>query len=188
MAPRKRKKKQIDEGPFLFSEEEMLGMISNVAIIEATVSEKTDVPLAPESSDEVPHAPEIIVEEPLNVHNDIQTEAEYESELVHVSVLPLEELSTDERIVQAMTNVLWQMRDMDKSQIRRIAFSITGMSQQGVELNRSYSAPVIQDDDISGYELAAWCYCTFVSAFPSMLDKLQLPYADHYAKAKANIG
>ena len=144
-------------------------------------------PPAPELC-EVPPAPEALAEEPLNVHNDIQTEAEYESELVHVSVLPLEELSTDERIVQAMTNVLWQIRDMDKSQIRRIAFSITVMCQQGVELNRSYSAPVIQDDDISGYELAAWCYCTFVSAFPSMLDKLQLPYAEHYAKAKANIG
>lgn len=62
------------------------------------------------------------------------------------------------------------------------------MCQQGLELNRSYSVPVIQDDELSGYELAAWCYCTFMSAFPSMQDKLQMPYAEHYEKAKADIG
>ena len=86
-----------------------------------------------------------------------------------------------------MTDVLWQMKHMDKSQIRRIAFSITVMCQQGLELNRSYSVPVIQDDELSGYELAAWCYCTFMSAFPSMQDKLQLPYKSHYEKAMANL-
>lgn len=86
-------------------------------------------------------------------------------------------------------NVLWQMQHMDKSQIRRIAFSITVMCQQGLDLNRNYSVPLIHDEEeISGYDLAAWCYCTFMSAFPSMQHKLQMPYAEHYEKAKADIG
>ena len=157
MASRKRKK-VIDEGPFLFSEEEMLGMIENVTIIQT-----------PEPPKETKPSENVEVSE---------TKVESSASL---------ELSSDERIVVAMTNVLWQMKHMDKSQIRRIAFSITVMCQQGLELNRSYSVPVIQDDELSGYELAAWCYCTFMSAFTSMQDKLQLPYKSHYEKALANI-
>ena len=179
MAPRKRKKKVVDEGPFLFSEEEMSGMITNVAIIETPVTEKVEEPLT------------VTVE----THNDVVKDTETnvkaetvpESESVVVAVQPVEKLTTDERIVVAMTDVLWEMKHMDKSQIRRIAFSITVMCQQGLELNRSYSVPVIQDDELSGYELAAWCYCTFMSAFPSMQDKLQLPYKSHYEKAMANL-
>ena len=157
MASRKRKK-VIDEGPFLFSEEEMLGMIENVTIIQT-----------PEPPKETKPSENVEVSE---------TKVESSASL---------ELSSDERIVVAMTNVLWQMKHMDKSQIRRIAFSITVMCQQGLELNRSYSVPVIQDDELSGYELAAWCYCTFMSAFPSMQDKLQLPYAEHYNKAMESL-
>lgn len=157
MASRKRKK-VIDEGPFLFSEEEMLGMIENVTIIQTLEPPKETKP----------------------------------SENVEVSETKVEssaslELSSDERIVVAMTNVLWQMKHMDKSQIRRIAFSITVMCQQGLELNKSYSVPVIQDEEMSGCELAAWCYCTFMSAFTSMQDKLQLPYAEHYNKAMESL-
>lgn len=177
MVPRKRKKQVVDEGPFLFSEEEMSGMITNVAIIETPVTEKVEEPLS------------VTVETHIDSVTDTVTEveSEYVSDPVVVSVQPVEELTTDERIVVAMTDVLWQMMHMDKSQIRRIAFSITVMCQQGLELNRSYSVPVIQDDELSGYELAAWCYCTFMSAFPSMQDKLQLPYAEHYSKAKENL-
>lgn len=157
MASRKRKK-VIDEGPFLFSEEEMLGMIENVTIIQT-----------PEPPKETKPSENVEVSE---------TKVESSASL---------ELSSDERIVVAMTNVLWQMKHMDKSQIRRIAFSITVMCQQGLELNNSYSVPVIQDEEMSGCELAAWCYCTFMSAFTSMQDKLQLPYKSHYEKALANL-
>lgn len=157
MASRKRKK-VIDEGPFLFSEEEMLGMIENVTIIQT-----------PEPPKETKPSENVEVSE---------TKVESSASL---------ELSSDERIVVAMTNVLWQMKHMDKSQIRRIAFSITVMCQQGLELNKSYSVPVIQDEEMSGCELAAWCYCTFMSAFTSMQDKLQLPYAEHYNKAMESL-
>lgn len=157
MASRKRKK-VIDEGPFLFSEEEMLGMIENVTIIQTPEPPKET---KPSENVEVP-----------------ETKVESSASL---------ELSSDERLVVAMTNVLWQMKHMDKSQIRRIAFSITVMCQQGLELNKSYSVPVIQDEEMSGCELAAWCYCTFMSAFTSMQDKLQLPYAEHYNKAMESL-
>ena len=179
MAPRKRKKKIVNEGPFLFSEVEMSGMITNVAIIETPVTEKVEVPLT------------VTVETHNDVVKDTETKVKAEtvpeSESVVVAVQPVEKLTTDERIVVAMTDVLWEMKHMDKSQIRRVAFSITVMCQQGLELNRSYSVPVIQDDELSGYELAAWCYCTFMSAFTSMQDKLQLPYAEHYNKAMESL-
>jgi len=181
MAIRKRKKKQIDEGPFLFSEEEMSGMITNVAIIETPGHDKVVVPSEPEASDE----------EPLTLtaaqQHEVVAETGDEAESIVVSVQSVDELSSDERIVMAMTLVLWQMKHMDKNRIRGIAFSITVMCQQGLDLNKTYSVPVIQEDEMTGYELAAWCYCTFMSAFPSMQDKLQLPYAEHYNKAKENL-
>lgn len=182
MAPRKRKKKQIDEGPFLFSEEEMLGMITNVSVIESPVLEKVEIISVPETNG----APLTVT---VDVTGKIESVNEQESESEQISICSPDTLSTDERIIVAMTNVLWQMKHMDKSQIRRIAFSITVMCQQGLNLNRSYSVPLIDDEEeISGYDLAAWCYCTFMSAFPSMQDKLQMPYAEHYEKAKADIG
>lgn len=155
MAPRKRRKKQIDEGPFLFSEEEMLGMIENVTIIQT-----------PEPPKETKPSENVEVSE---------TKVESSASL---------ELSSDERMISTMTEVLRQMSYMPKSEIRRIAFTITVVCEQGMDLNKMYNIPVIQEGEITGYELAAWCYCTFMESFPSMKEKLHLPYAMHYEKAK----
>ena len=155
MAPRKRKKKQIDEGPFLFSEEEMLGMIENVTIIQTP-----EPPKETKTSDNA-EKPETKVENPASV-----------------------ELSSDEKMISTMTEVLRQMSFMSKSEIRRIAFTITVVCEQGLDLNKMYNIPVIQESEITGYELAAWCYCTFMESFPSMKDKLHLPYAMHYKIAR----
>ena len=154
MASRKRKK-VIDEGPFLFSEEEMLGMIENVTIIQT-----------PEPPKETKPSENVEVSE---------TKVESSASL---------ELSSEERMISTMTEVLRQMSYMPKSDIRRIAFTITVVCEQGMDLNKMYSIPVIQEGEITGYELAAWCYCTFMESFPSMKDKLHLPYAMHYEKAK----
>lgn len=157
MASRKRKK-VIDEGPFLFSEEEMLGMIENVTIIQT-----------PEPPKETKPSENVEVSE---------TKVESSASL---------ELSSDERMISTMTEVLRQMSYMTKSDIRRIAFTITVVCEQGMDLNKMYNIPVIQECEITGYELAAWCYCTFMSAFPSMQDKLHLPYAEHYNKAMESL-
>ena len=157
MASRSRKK-VIDEGPFLFSEEEMLGMIENVTIIQT-----------PEPPKETKPSENVEVSE---------TKVESSASL---------ELSSDERMISTMTEVLRQMSYMTKSDIRRIAFTITVVCEQGMDLNKMYNIPVIQECEITGYELAAWCYCTFMSAFPSMQDKLQLPYAEHYNKAMESL-
>ena len=44
MAPRKRKKAPVDEGLFLFSEEEMAGKIENVTIVQTPEPVKTEQP------------------------------------------------------------------------------------------------------------------------------------------------
>ena len=79
MASRKRKK-VIDEGPFLFSEEEMLGMIENVTIIQT-----------PEPPKETKPSENVEVSE---------TNVESSASL---------ELSSDERMISTMTEVLRQM-------------------------------------------------------------------------------
>lgn len=164
MASRKRKK-VIDEGPFLFCEEEMLGMIENVTIIQTPEPPKETKPL---DNVEVPPTSESLAEE--SEHKE-----EPSANL---------ELSSDERMISTTTEVLRQMSYMPKSDIRRIAFTITVVCEQGMDLNKMYSIPVRQEGEITGYELAAWCYCTFMESFPSMKDKLHLPYAMHYEKAK----
>ena len=133
MASRKRKK-VIDEGPFLFSEEEMLGMIENVTIIQT-----------PEPPKETKPSENVEVSE---------TKVESSASL---------ELSSDERMISTMTEVLRQMSYMTKSDIRRIAFTITVVCEQGMDLNKMYNIPVIQECEITGYELAAWCYYVHVS-------------------------
>ena len=163
MAPRKRKKKQIDEGPFLFSEEEMLGMIENVTIIQTPEPQKEPKPLE---------------------HSEVPPESLTEETRTNVEPSANVELSSDERMISVMTEVLRKMSYMSKSDIRRIAFTITVVCEQGMELNKQYDIPIISDSEITGYELAAWCYCTFMESFPSMKDKLHLPYAMHYERAK----
>ena len=99
MAPRKRKKKIVDEGPFLFSEVEMSGMITNVAIIETPVTEKVDVPCETGSSYSNPLTLSV------GTHDDVVTETEKggvtDQESLNISVLSVDELTTDERIVVA---------------------------------------------------------------------------------------
>lgn len=165
MSPRKRKKKQIDEGPFLFSEEEMLGMIENVTVIQAPETPKE---AKPSKNAVVQSEPEASADEP-------------ETKTITSASM---DLSTDERMISVMTEVLRKLSFLSKSEIRRVAFTITLVCEQGMDLNKLYNIPVIQEGEISGYELAAWCYCTFMESFPSMKDKLHLPYAMHYEKAK----
>lgn len=159
MATRKRKKAIVDEGPFLFSEEEMIGKIENVTIIHTSEQENVDEP-----------------SEDNNKQNEVVE-----------SVSSNDTSFSDDRMVAEMTTVLRKMATMDSKKIRLIAFTTTVQGQQGLDLNATYSIPSICDTDISGYELAAWCYCSFMSAFPTMKDKLQMPYESHYETAKANL-
>lgn len=98
-----------------------------------------------------------------------------------------EEAFHDERMVAEMESVLQKMAMMDESHIRLIALTTTMMGQEGLDLNKSYQVPAVRDTDLTGYELAAWCYCSFMHAFPQMKDKLQMPYETHYEKAKAKM-
>jgi hypothetical protein len=85
-----------------------------------------------------------------------------------------------------MGSVLRQMVSMDEGKIRLIAITTTMKGQLGLDLNKTYQVPVLRDSEITGYELAAWCYCSFMEVFPQMKDKLQMPYASHYEKAMAS--
>ena len=153
MAPRKRKKAPVDEGLFLFSEEEMAGKIENVTIVQTPEPVKTEEP--PKENTET------------------------------VSEKTVKESFSHDRMIAEMAAVLRQMVSMDESKIRLIALTTTMKGQQGLDLNETYCIPAVSDSEISGYELAAWCYCSFMAAFPQMKDKLQMPYATHYEKAKA---
>lgn len=159
MAPRKRKKAPVGEGLFMFSEEEMAGNIENVTIVKTPESAKTN-----KSS---------------IVNNEVsETKAEPQQ--------PVAEPLSDDRMIAEMGSVLRQMVSMDEGKIRLIAITTTMKGQLGLDLNKTYQVPVLRDSEITGYELAAWCYCSFMEAFPQMKDKLQMPYASHYEKAKSD--
>lgn len=153
---KKRKKAAVDEGPWLFSEEEMAGKIENVIIVTPSVPVEN--------------------EEPIKATMVDSENTESESSLF-----------CDERMTIEMANVLREMNLMSKSQKRLIALTTTMIGQAGFDLSKTYKVPAISDTEISGYELTAWCYCSFMEAFPNMVDKLQMPYAEHYEKAKAML-
>lgn len=144
MNNRRRKKTTAEEGPFLFSEEEMAGLIEKVTIVEPT---ETPPPVQPSAANDV---------------------------------APLD----DDRMIAEMVAVIRRLTDMDAGRVRLIALMTTALGQQGINLRQTYNVPAVSPSPLTGYELAAWCYCTFMQAFPQMRANLQMPYAPHYQKAK----
>ncbi len=124
-----------------------------------------------------------IVQSPTPAIVDIPSAEDKEASTPSLS----EETFNDERMVEEMVTAMQKMEMMDESHIRLIALTSTMMGQEGLDLNKAYQVPAVRDTDLTGYELAAWCYCSFMHAFPQMKDKLQMPYETHYEKAKAKI-
>ena len=144
MNNRRRKKTTPEEGPFLFSEEEMAGLIEKVTIVKPT---ETPPPVQLSAANEV---------------------------------APLD----DDRMIAEMVAVIRRLADMDAGRVRLIALMTTALGQQGINLRQTYNVPAVSPSPLTGYELTAWCYCTFMQAFPQMRTNLQMPYAPHYRKAK----
>lgn len=90
----------------------------------------------------------------------------------------------DDRMIAEMASVLRQIRRMDAGRVRSIALTATAASQGGINLQASYRLPTLAEGTLDGYRLGAWLYCSFLEAFPSMADKLRLPYGECYRKAR----
>lgn len=160
MATRKRHTVKVDESLLLFGEMEMEGQIDNVSMVYAP--EPSEVEIASKENNE---------------------ESVGNTESKHSAA----EIIDDHRMIVEMKSVLRQMIKYDAGKIRLISLMTTAMCQQGINFEGTYQVPVVRDSALTGYELAAWCYCSFIQAFPNMNDKLQMPYEYHYEKAKVDV-
>ncbi len=93
----------------------------------------------------------------------------------------------DDRMIAEMASVLRLISRMDASRVRSIALMATAASQGGINLQASYRLPSLAEGTLDGYRLGAWLYCSFLAAFPSMADKLRLPYGECYRKAREEV-
>lgn len=90
----------------------------------------------------------------------------------------------DDRMIAEMASVLRRISRMDTARVRSIALMATAALQGGIDLQADYQLPSIAEGTLDGYRLGAWLYCSFLEAFPSMADKLRLPYGECYRKAQ----
>ena len=160
MATRKRHTVPINEGLFLFDDKEMVGQIETVSMVYAPEPSEVEIP-----------------------SKENYGESFGSTESKHSEA----EIIDDYRMITEMKSVLRQMSKYDAGKIRLISLMTTAMCQQGIDFKETYQVPAVRNSALTGYELAAWCYCSFMHAFPNMNNKLQLHYEYHYEKAKVDL-
>ena len=84
-----------------------------------------------------------------------------------------------------MLGALKYFQDMDKKEIKKIAFEIAMLGVSGIspEKQSGYKVPSMPDKDFGGYQLLAYYYVSWAIAVPEMLDQLNLPFSTAYQTA-----
>ena len=73
---------------------------------------------------------------------------------------------------------------MKSHQVRLIAMECATLAQDGVYPDRIYKLPALEGMSMDGHDFLALYYASFAQAFPSMIDRINLPYSDIYSQAK----
>lgn len=90
----------------------------------------------------------------------------------------------EDRIVTEMTIALEFSDSLTLGQIRLIALEASVIWQNGVHPTGTYSIQSMPDYTFDGYKFLALYYVMFYRAFPSMIEKLNLPYDRLYLIAR----
>lgn len=88
------------------------------------------------------------------------------------------------RLLQSMRSALMMISRMKSHQVRLIAMECATLAQDGVHPDRIYKLPALEGMSMDGHDFLALYYASFAQAFPSMIDRIHLPYSDIYAQAK----
>lgn len=197
---RKKKKNVVDDNQLLlFTIEEMKGG-------EAPSSNPNSTPLST-GSDEGLHmkqfpiaTTEQIPEDSLSSCNVSTTEAT-EPAIVQESVSTVSEDGgadsqessfqiTDNRysadhhlLLESMHKAILRLSTMNINDIRLVAIESASHAQNGINTEHTYYLQALKGMELSGYDFIAYYYVSFARSFPTMLDKIDLPFSDIYEEA-----
>ncbi len=169
MARKRRKTASVDKRQLmLFSDEEMErgSLVSAPEPIVAVSQAPAPLPFSPESEmvETENHAP---FEEtaPAETFPDNRHSAEHDL------------------LLNAMRSAINRLSTMHTNQIRLIAMESATRAQNGINTEQKYTIQALNQLNLNGYDFIAIYYVSFARAFPGMLDKINLPYADVYEEA-----
>lgn len=92
--------------------------------------------------------------------------------------------SVDHRqMLQAMRRAIQHLSSLSIKDIRLIAIESATYAQGGIDTDQTYTLQALNGQELSGYDFIAYYYVSFARSFPSMLDKIDLPYSDIYEEA-----
>jgi tetratricopeptide (TPR) repeat protein len=88
-------------------------------------------------------------------------------------------------VVMYMVDALQYFDNLDKSDIKRIAFDIANIGTKGIHPDsKDYTVPAIPRKQFTGYHLLAYYYVSWALVIPDMLKDLQLPFDKEYETAQ----
>ncbi len=89
----------------------------------------------------------------------------------------------EHRLLQSMRRALMILSRLKGHQIRLIAMESATLAQEGISSDRVYRIPALEGMSMNGYDFQALYYASFAQAFPSMIDRINLPFSDVYEQA-----
>jgi len=85
---------------------------------------------------------------------------------------------------ESMHRALMILSRLSPNAIRLIAMECATLAQDGLNLERIYRIPALEGMGMDGYDFIALYYASFAQAFPSMIDRINLPYSRIYEEVK----
>ena len=171
---RRKKKKKIndDKQLLLFTLEEMKGGKDSTSMPDS-------IPSSSESDEGLTNqqAPITIHEQPIEVSRSNETVKTENSGIINCNYV-------DHRLMlEAMRKAILHLSSLSIKDIRLIAIESATYAQGGVNIDQTYCLQALKGQELSGYEFIAYYYVSFARSFPTMLDKIGLPYSDIYEEA-----
>ncbi len=87
------------------------------------------------------------------------------------------------QLLESMRKAIRQLSSINNNGIRLIAIECASHAQAGINTEHTYCLRALNDKIVSGYDFIAIYYVSFAHSFPSMLEKIDLPFSDIYEEA-----
>lgn len=119
-----------------------------------------------------------------NISGTVETEMDTKAEATPEPQTEQRSEPDPARLLQSMRSALMLISRMKSPQVRLIAMECATLAQDGVHPDRIYTLPALEGMSMDGHDFLALYYASFAQAFPSMIDRIHLPYSAIYAQAK----
>lgn len=88
-----------------------------------------------------------------------------------------------QQLLESMHKAILRLSVLSVNDIRLIAIESATHAQEGINTERTYCLQALKGEILSGYDFIAYYYVSFARSFPTMLNKIDLPFSDIYEEA-----